>query len=129
LWLGPNDKIWDLSTYTCIETIATGKGRSICCSLQLQDGQLLVGSLDFTMKILNLKTIPQQRWERRRHFLLVIKAFQILILGTRGFEKERLTSLTSFLVESMRGEYDDGDFKEKMFGSSFLIFSSVFFLS
>ena len=52
-------KIWDLSTYTCIETIATGKSHSMCCSLQLQDGQLLVGSLDFTMKIINLKTIPQ----------------------------------------------------------------------
>ncbi len=118
-------KIWDVSTFTCLETFSTGKCRSMCCSLQLQDGQLLVGSLDSTMKTLNMKQISQQKWERCRHFLLVIKAFQILNSKTSCCEKHRVESLTLFFVESMRGGEDSSKYRERLFCSAFISFFST----
>lgn len=68
-------KIWDVISGRCIKTTAHHDG-IIQCALILSDGCLASGSADKSIKIWKTKSIQQERWERRRAFLLLVRSCQ-----------------------------------------------------
>jgi len=77
-------KIWNIETGECMTTIPTGHGRYLREDMrifQLNEGAttplslvLIFHPLNFDMTVWNIATmIPEQRWHRRRLFLLVAK--------------------------------------------------------
>jgi WD40 repeat protein len=73
-----NLRIWDISSGTCL-TILIGHFSYVTCVCQLFDGRLVSSGFDKTLRIWNVKTEIQQRWERRRLLLLLVKATSALV--------------------------------------------------
>ena len=106
---GSNDctlKIWDITSGICLMTLSEHEN-FVSCALQLADGRLVSGSGDGTLKIWNIKALQQQRWERRRYFLLLVDACVVLsatpqdpLLLRRRRDVTRLEQLYLFVLHT-----------------------------
>lgn len=64
-------RLWDVSSGSCLSTLRGHTG-DVTCVLQLDDGRLVSGSSDHTLIPWTIKSVAQQRWERRCYFLVLI---------------------------------------------------------
>ena len=93
----------DVEEGACLSTLREHTSY-VTCVLQLTDGRLVSGSGDHTLRLWYFKSLAQQRWERRRYFLLLIDACLILsatpedpLLLRRRSDASRLEELLCLL--------------------------------